>query len=64
MSNIKQGTTGVLVAIFVLFLGMLIHSQLQAPDGKLGEALLIYTAIAVPGGLLAAWIAGTGRRSR
>ncbi|MEV8307796.1 hypothetical protein AB0P36_10640 [Streptomyces flavidovirens] len=50
-----------MAAIFIFFLGMLIHNQLNSADGDLGQSLIIFAAIAIPGGFFAAWLAGVGR---
>ncbi|NUK05513.1 hypothetical protein [Streptomyces lunaelactis] len=51
-----------MAAIFIFFLGMLIHNRLNSADGDLGQSLVIFAAIAIPGGFVAAWLAGAGRR--
>ncbi|MEU3049968.1 hypothetical protein ABZ705_26250 [Streptomyces sp. NPDC006984] len=53
-----------MVAVFAFFLGLLIHNQLSSPGGDLGQALIIFALVAVPGALLVAWLAGAGRRNR
>ncbi|MFC7304539.1 hypothetical protein ACFQVC_09975 [Streptomyces monticola] len=58
----RTSAVGFLVAIFVFFLGLLISGELKSSDGSLMESVPLYLAIAVPGGLLAAWIASRGRR--
>ncbi|MFG3309654.1 hypothetical protein [Streptomyces wuyuanensis] len=64
MDRRRTKTIGLLAAIFVFFLGLVIYSQLSSPDGDLGQALLFFAIVAVPGTLFAAWIAGVGRRNR
>ncbi|GHB29988.1 hypothetical protein GCM10010331_15450 [Streptomyces xanthochromogenes] len=51
-----------LTAIIVFFLGMLLHDQLRSDSSALATSLLTFAAIAVPGGLLAWWLAGRPRR--
>ncbi|MGR8012224.1 hypothetical protein [Streptomyces hypolithicus] len=62
MSSRGTTTIGALAAIFIFFLGMLIHNQLNSADGDLGQSVVIFAAIAIPGGFFAAWLAGVGRR--
>ncbi|MFF8832147.1 hypothetical protein [Streptomyces sp. NPDC015131] len=65
MSSRQSSTrVGVLAAIFIFFLGLLIHDQMTSPSGELGRALLIFALVAVPGAALAAWWAGALRRKR
>ncbi|MFF9866330.1 hypothetical protein ACF1G0_13010 [Streptomyces sp. NPDC013953] len=64
MSSRKTTTVGALAAIWIFFLGLLISNQLKSPDGDLGQSLIIFAVIAVPGGVLAGWLAGAGRRNR
>lgn len=64
MSSRRSTTIGALVAVFAFFLGLLIHDQLSSPGGDLGQALIIFALVAVPGALLVAWLAGAGRRNR
>ncbi|MFJ8586207.1 hypothetical protein ACIRD2_16360 [Streptomyces sp. NPDC093595] len=64
MSSRKSTTIGVLAAIFIFFLGLLIHDQVTSPSGELGQALVIFALVAVPGAFFAAWLAGAGRRKR
>ncbi|GGU51497.1 hypothetical protein [Streptomyces violascens] len=58
----RPAVIGMLTAITVFFLGMLINAQLRADSGALGTSLLTFAAIAVPGGVLAWWLAGRPRR--
>ncbi|GAA2417765.1 hypothetical protein ACFPFX_04585 [Streptomyces mauvecolor] len=58
----RPAVIGMLTAIIVFFLGMLIHAQLRSGSGELGTSLLTFAAVAVPGGLLAWWLAGRPRR--
>ncbi|KOU33628.1 hypothetical protein [Streptomyces sp. WM6378] len=58
----RPAVIGMLTAITVFFLGMLIHAQLHSDSSELGTPLLTFVAIAVPGGLLAWWLAGRPRR--
>ncbi|WP_167161530.1 hypothetical protein [Streptomyces sp. MBT27] len=53
---------GMLPAIIVFFLGMLLHDQLRSDSSALATSLLTFAAIAVPGVLLAWWLAGRPRR--
>ncbi|WP_331721349.1 hypothetical protein [Streptomyces sp. NBC_00212] len=58
----RPAVIGMLTAIIVFFLGMLIHAQLRTDSSALGSSLLTFAAVAVPGGLLAWWLAGRPRR--
>ncbi|MFE9404716.1 hypothetical protein ACFYNY_23590 [Streptomyces sp. NPDC006530] len=58
----RPSVIGMLSAIAVFFLTMLIHAQLRSDSHALGTALATFAAIAVPGGLLAWWLAGRPRR--
>ncbi|MFC8273151.1 hypothetical protein ACFUJR_11575 [Streptomyces sp. NPDC057271] len=64
MTDRRTTSIGAITAIFIFFLGLLVHNQMNAPDGNLGQALLLFAAVAVPGGLFIAWLAGKGRRRR
>ncbi|RFU87499.1 hypothetical protein DY218_06710 [Streptomyces triticagri] len=60
----KKGTASAIAgitAVLLFFLVMLITEQ-QRLGGGLGETILIYAAVVLPGGALAAWIATRGRR--
>ncbi|MFI6055446.1 hypothetical protein ACIBCO_35840 [Streptomyces violascens] len=58
----RPAVIGMLTAIIVFFLGMLITTQLRSDSGALGTSLLTFAAVAIPGGLLAWWLAGRPRR--
>ncbi|MEU1279646.1 hypothetical protein [Streptomyces sp. NPDC005805] len=64
MSQQQRAAVGAPAAIFVVFLGLLVHHQLTSPDGDLAEGLAVFALVAVPGALLCGWIAGVGRRKR
>ncbi|RII14275.1 hypothetical protein DSC45_21540 [Streptomyces sp. YIM 130001] len=52
---------GRIAAVMLFFLAMFISDQ-QRFGGGLGEAVLMYAAVALPGGALAAWFATRGRQ--
>ncbi|MEU2954886.1 hypothetical protein [Streptomyces xanthochromogenes] len=58
----RPAAIGMLTAIIVFFLGRLIHAQLRSDSSALATSLLTFAAIAIPGGLLAWWLAGRPRR--
>ncbi|MFG3285299.1 hypothetical protein [Streptomyces sp. NPDC048111] len=58
----RPAVIGMISAIMVFFLAMLIHAQLRSDSHALGPALATFAATAVPGGLLAWWLAGRPRR--
>ncbi|GAA2469496.1 hypothetical protein ACFPFX_25815 [Streptomyces mauvecolor] len=58
----RPAAIGMLTAVIVFFLGMLINAQIRADSSELGTSLLTFAAVAVPGGLLAWWLAGRPRR--
>ncbi|GGU47343.1 hypothetical protein [Streptomyces violascens] len=58
----RPAVVGMLTAIIVFFLAMLITTQLRSDSSELGATLLTFAAVAVPGGLLAWWLAGRPRR--
>ncbi|MEV7419178.1 hypothetical protein [Streptomyces sp. NPDC089919] len=57
----RMAGVGMPVGIGVFFLGLLVSEQVRSGPGELLPAVLLYAAIAVPGGLATWWLAARPR---